>query len=49
MGLGISLRATSQYADAREVFQGALNSNQLSGDLRAFTERQLRELNAPKK
>jgi MSHA biogenesis protein MshN len=49
MGLGISLRATSQYADAREVFQAALDSNQLSGDLRTFTERQLRELNAPKK
>jgi MSHA biogenesis protein MshN len=44
MGLGISLRATSQFGDAREVFQRALDTKQLSGDLKTFTERQLREL-----
>lgn len=48
MGLGISLRATSQFGDARETFQRALDTRQLSGDLRAFTEKQLRELATPK-
>lgn len=48
MGLGISLRATSQFGDARETFQRALDTRQLAGDLRAFTEKQLRELAAPK-
>jgi MSHA biogenesis protein MshN len=49
MGLGISLRATSQFAEARESFQRAIETKQLNGELQAFTERQLRELGAPKK
>jgi MSHA biogenesis protein MshN len=48
MGLGISLRATSQFAEARESFQRAMETRQLGGDLAAFTERQLKELNAGK-
>jgi len=49
MGLGISLRATSQLAEAREAFQRAIDSRQLSGDLLAFTERQLRDMSTPRK
>jgi MSHA biogenesis protein MshN len=49
MGLGISLRATSQFAEARDSFQRSIDTRQLSGELLAFTERQLRELSAPKK
>jgi MSHA biogenesis protein MshN len=49
MGLGISLRATSQFAEARESFQRAIETKQLNGELQAFTERQLRELGSPKK
>jgi MSHA biogenesis protein MshN len=49
MGLGISLRATSQFADARESFERAIETRQLKGELLAFTERQLKELGAPKK
>jgi MSHA biogenesis protein MshN len=49
MGLGISLRATGQLADARESFGRALETKQLQGDLLAFTERQLRELGTPRK
>jgi len=49
MGLGISLRAANQSAEARDVFQRAIESKQLSPDLQGFVERQLRELSAPKK
>lgn len=49
MGLGISLRATSQLADARDAFERAIETKQLKGDLLVFTERQLRELGSPKK
>ena len=49
MGIGISLRATGQIADARDSFQRALETKQLKGDLLAFTERQLRELGTAKK
>jgi MSHA biogenesis protein MshN len=49
MGLGISLRAAAQSAEARDAFQRAIDSNQLSPELRNFVERQLRELSASKK
>ena len=49
MGLGISLRATSQFAEARDAFQRAVETKQLNGELQAFSERQLRELSSPKK
>ena len=49
MGLGISLRASNQSTEAREVFQRAIESRQLSPELQEFVERQLRELSAPKK
>ncbi len=49
MGLGISLRATGQFAEARDSFQRAIDTKQLNGELLAFTERQLRELSSPKK
>lgn len=49
MGLGISLRASNQSAEAREAFQHAIDSKQLSPDLQVFVERQLRELSASKK
>jgi MSHA biogenesis protein MshN len=49
MGLGISLRASNQAAEARDTFQRALESRQLSPELQEFVERQLRELSAPKK
>ena len=49
MGMGISLRATSQFAEARDAFQRALETKQLNSELQAFSERQLRELTAPPK
>ena len=49
MGLGISLRASNQSAEARDAFQRAIDSKQLSPELQEFVERQLRELSAPKK
>lgn len=49
MGLGISLRAASQFAEARDAFQRAVDTKQLNAELQAFSERQLRELSAPKK
>ena len=49
MGLGISLRASNQSAEARDAFQRAIDSKQLSPELQDFVERQLRELSAPKK
>jgi len=49
MGMGISLRATSQFAEARDAFQRALETKQLNSELQAFSERQLRELAAPPK
>jgi MSHA biogenesis protein MshN len=49
MGLGISLRASNQAAEAREAFQRALDSSQLSPALQEFVRRQLRELSAAKK
>ena len=49
MGMGISLRATSQFAEARDSFERALETRQLTGELLAFTERQLRELGTAKK
>ena len=49
MGLGISLRASNQSAEARDAFQRAIESKQLSPELQEFVERQLRELFAPKK
>ena len=49
MGLGISLRASNQSAEAQDAFQRAIESNQLSPELKQFVERQLRELSAPKK
>lgn len=49
MGLGISLRATSQFAEARDAFQRAVETKQLNGEIQAFSERQLRELSSPKK
>jgi MSHA biogenesis protein MshN len=48
MGLGMSLRASNQFADARDAFQRAAASNQLNADLQTFVERQLREL-SPRK
>jgi len=48
MGLGISLRANDQFADAREAFQRAADLKQLNAQLQAFVERQLREM-SPKK
>jgi MSHA biogenesis protein MshN len=44
MGLGISLRATNQLADARDAFQRALDSRQLTPELQEFVNKQLREL-----
>ena len=49
MGLGISLRASNQSAEAQNAFQRAIESKQLSPELQEFVERQLRELSAPKK
>ena len=49
MGLGISLRAANQSAEARDVFQRAIESKQLNPELRGFVERQLQELSAQKK
>ncbi len=49
MGLGISLRAANQSAEAREAFQHAIESRQLGPQLQVFVERQLRELSAQKK
>ena len=49
MGLGISLRASNQSAEAQDAFQRAMESKQLSPELQEFVERQLRELSAPKK
>ena len=49
MGLGISLRASNQAAEAHDAFQRAIDSQQLSPELQEFVERQLRELSAPKK
>jgi MSHA biogenesis protein MshN len=49
MGLGISLRAANQSAEARDAFQGAIESKQLTPELQEFVERQLRELSAQKK
>ena len=49
MGLGISLRASNQSAEARDTFQRAIESKQLSPELQEFVERQLRELSATKK
>jgi MSHA biogenesis protein MshN len=48
MGLGISLRASDQFADARDAFHRAADSKQLDAELQTFVERQLREL-SPKK
>jgi MSHA biogenesis protein MshN len=44
MGMGLSLRANDQLAEAREAFQRAAQSRQLNAELQAFVERQLREL-----
>jgi MSHA biogenesis protein MshN len=49
MGLGISLRASNQSAEARDAFQHAIESKQLTPELQEFVERQLRELSASKK
>jgi MSHA biogenesis protein MshN len=49
MGLGISLRASNQSAEARGAFQRAIDSKQLTPELQEFVERQLRELSASKK
>jgi MSHA biogenesis protein MshN len=49
MGLGISLRAANQSAEARDTFQRAIESKQLTPELQEFVERQLRELSAQKK
>lgn len=49
MGLGISLRAANQSAEARDAFQHAIESKQLTPELLNFVERQLRELSAQKK
>ncbi len=49
MGLGISLRASNQVAEARDAFQRALASKQLSSELQEFVERQLREMTAQKR
>jgi MSHA biogenesis protein MshN len=48
MGLGISLRASNQLAEAREIFQRSLDTQQLKPELKEFVERQLRELAASK-
>lgn len=48
MGMGMSLRANNQIAEARDAFQRAAESRQLNAELQAFVERQLRELNAAK-
>ena len=49
MGLGISLRAANQSAEARDAFQRAIDSKQLTPELQEFVERQLRELSTQKK
>ena len=49
MGLGISLRAANQSAEARDAFQRALESKQLTSELQEFVQRQLRELSPRKK
>jgi MSHA biogenesis protein MshN len=48
MGMGISLRAANQPAEAREIFQRALDTQQLKPELKEFVERQLGELAAAK-
>ncbi len=49
MGLGISLRGSNQSAEARDAFQHAIDSKQLTPELQEFVERQLRELSVSKK
>ncbi|HEX4984692.1 MAG TPA: tetratricopeptide repeat protein [Burkholderiales bacterium] len=49
MGLGMSLRGSNQAAEARQAFQQALDSRQLSPELQEFVQRQLRELAAAAK
>ncbi len=49
MGLGISLRASNQSAEARDVFRRAIESKQLSPELQEFVTRQLNEISAAKK
>ncbi len=49
MGLGISLRAENQAAEARDAFQRAIDSQQLTPDLQEFVGRQLRDLAVLKK
>jgi MSHA biogenesis protein MshN len=49
MGLGISLRATNQSAEARDTFQRAIESKQLTPELQEFVARQLSELSAQRK
>lgn len=49
MGLAISLRATNQLADARDAFQRALDSKQLTPELQEFVTKQLRELSVTAK
>lgn len=44
MGLGISLHAEQQNADAREAFKHALDSNTLNAELQAYVTQQLKEL-----
>jgi MSHA biogenesis protein MshN len=49
MGLGISLRASNQSAEAHDAFLRAIDSKQLSPALQEFVERQLRELSVARK
>lgn len=44
MGLGISLRAEQRNADARDAFNRAMASHNLSAELQAFVTQQLKEL-----
>ena len=44
MGLGISLQALNRNSDAQDAFRRAKASDSLSGDLQAFVEQRLRQL-----
>jgi MSHA biogenesis protein MshN len=44
MGMGISLQAMQRKEEARDAYQRALASNSLSGQLQAFVQQKLKEL-----
>ena len=45
LGLAMSLQALGQKAEAQDAYRRALGSNNLSADMQAFADQQLRQLN----